>query len=339
MMVWTKVKVAVVCVVVAGMLVICTAEDAAEKPAVVATQADDSSAIIVRTYDVWLLLELERMKCPNATMEHVQDLIMTEVEPQSWVDNGPGRIETDKDGRFVIWHTAAGHGRIAQFIQKKIEEGTPVVVEMKTVTIEKEKIPPELLDPATKKFRGGYMDEGQLSALMRIENTIVGWPRVTVLDGGETYVDVSTDRNYVALQAPTTRPDGTKEYKTGIETVSDGIRSEVGVKVSKDRKQVQLRLHPVIRKLLTIELRHTKPERKGEAPISYQEPMVQTIDSKVDIAVQDGQWFCFDGQEIVGEWEGRGNVNAMVIMLVKATIITATSKDDGRETGAIQGGK
>jgi hypothetical protein len=326
MMTWTKVKVAAM----VGVLVVIGVVGVAVFHA--------AGGVVTRTYDLSELVQAGTDEATAAKLAEMQDLIVAEVEPESWGQEGPGSIRQVGGTTLEITQTSRAHKQVAQFIA---EEGTrrvlQVKVDVRCIAVEKQKLPAELLDPATKQLRTGNIDAKQAEKLVQIAESSLLATQIVVPDGQEAKANVSTDRNYAILQA-TTRPDGSMEYKPKVETVSEGVWVKLSANIAKDRKTVRLMLFPTVTKLLKMEMLEFKPQGKDEPPMHYQSPMTQTVDLAVDIVIADGQYVCLGGQTLAQE-EGKGKAESVLVILVKPTITTGSTRDGGRGTGAIGGGR
>ena len=218
-----------------------------------------------------------------------------------------------------------------------------VYVETRIMTIEKKLLPPEIYDPATKQWRSGFVDEQQVEALVRSalpdqEGRVVTAPRVTVDDGGDASVDVATLHQYRDVKA-TTRPDGSQEYSPTRSDTWDGIRQNITAKTDAGHQVASIKFQLTIQKLLGMEKVLTKPTNPNDKPIEFELPQLQTMHIDTNITVPSGKTALISGQEIAVEYDGRGKVDVVVVVLVKPVIITTTPKDNGQGTGAVLGGK
>lgn len=297
-----------------------------------------AEGVVTRTYDLEGLVQARTDEATAGKLAEMQDLIVAEVEPESWVEGGPGSIRQVGGTVLEITQTSRAHKQIAQFIaDEKTRRVLQVKVDVRCIAVEQQKLPPELLDPATKQLRTGNIDAKQAEKLVQIAGSSLLATQIMVPDGGKASANVSTDRNYAILQA-TTRPDGSMEYKRKVETVSEGVWVNVSANIAKDRKSVRLQLFPTVTKLLKMEVLEFKPQGKDEPPMHYQSPMTQTVDLALDIVVADGQYVCLGGQ-VLAQDDAKGKAESVLVILVKPTITTGSTKDDGRGTGEIGGGR
>ena len=222
-----------------------------------------------------------------------------------------------------------------------------VCVETRIMTIEKKLLPPEIYDPVKKQWRSDFLDDEQVSALVRSTQadqggSVVTAPRTTVDDGGEASIEVSTPHQYRDVSA-TTRPDGSQEYSPTLSDTWDGIRENITAKTDADHKVVGIKFRLTIQKVWGMDKVQTKPTHLDDKPIDFELPRLHTFDINTNIAVPSGRTALAGGEiravadtqaplkstimdrflgrlEPVGD--GKGHVSeCALIVLVKPTII------------------
>jgi general secretion pathway protein D len=163
-----------------------------------------------------------------------------------------------------------------------------------------------------------YLDSYQVNFLIRatqaaVNQSLVTAPRVTVYNGGEAIVTVSTDKSYVASLEPEVA-SGVVGYNPTIGVATDGVSLYVRANVSADRKYVTLYLQPHLSKLLdlspfTFQTAATIPSGGGtngstvftQGSLTIQEPEEQYVDVQTLVSVPDGGTLLLGGQTIAAE--------------------------------------
>lgn len=182
--------------------------------------------------------------------------------------------------------------------------------------------------------------------------TSLSAPRITLRDGGSSYIAVSTDTAYVSDLSPIVAT-GTAAFDPEVGIVSSGVNLLVSATVSADRKYVTLSLTPQRLRLLgftefTVTAQVTPPTTGGPTPPTQfvtgrlQQPTVERTTLQTQVTIPDGGTLLLGGQTIAADIEreagtpvlskipflkrlftntGRSQDEFILLVLVKPTII------------------
>ncbi len=163
----------------------------------------------------------------------------------------------------------------------------------------------QTLAPALNIF-GSFLDNIQVDFLIRAtqadsRTTVVTAPRVVVPNGGNAWVAVTTQQNYVSTLNPVTAQQAVAQAPI-VSTIDSGASLFVRATVTENRRYVMLLLSPNVSRLLDMQ---TFPFSGGTAafPAFIQAPTVSRQTLRTMVSVPDGGTLLIGGQKLASEAE------------------------------------
>ncbi|GEM_PF-4509202 len=268
-------------------------------------------------------------------LKDLADLIRETIGRGSWEGQGAGRgtiRPVPQYAQFVITQTPAIQQAIENLLEKmRTASALQVNVEMHIVTVDPSKIPADLakvMDGPRSVENRGKLEATQFSELMRISESVVTPPRVTLFNGGSAFLAVGTDRNYVSGFKLTE-----KGYGPVIKTVESGFKVEVGAAVSPDGRMVALHISSKETQLIGIDLLKFKSGSNPE--ISVQGPRRNELTRDLQAIVPDNELAVIGKVSMMVEEKAKPGIRTkrMVYLVAKPSII------DQREAVSRAGGQ
>jgi hypothetical protein len=267
---------------------------------------------------------------PPTRAKLVNDLVRLleeTVGADTWRETG-GTIGAIRElsGCLVITQTAASQREIAHLLDQLREvKSFQVTVESRFITVGDPGLReagvkidnPESKDPTSfPSSELTFLDEHQVDSILRsaqapeADRPVVTSPRLTLFNGQQAYVAVTTEREYVSnfKALPTTRPTTLAAtepaaFEPEMSVVTTGVMLDLFVTVSADRKWVTFTLHPQISKLQGID-EVPWPGRPAGSNLTVQQPQIGISDLRTTVSIPDKGTLLLGGLEDPGSGFG-----------------------------------
>ncbi|HLL90008.1 MAG TPA: hypothetical protein VK324_11965, partial [Tepidisphaeraceae bacterium] len=178
---------------------------------------------------------------------------------------------------------------------------------------------------------GTFLDDFQVNFLVRAAQasqttTTLTAPRITLFNGQQAYILLTTQRTYVSNLTPVVG-QGSSSFRPTIDTIDSGVSLSVQATVSADRKYVTMTLQPQLSQLLNLFNYTFQQSSTGVTAVqdddgttrfigssssaptaSIQQPEIAVTIIKTTVNVPDGGTLLLGGQTLAGETEREAGV-------------------------------
>jgi general secretion pathway protein D len=177
----------------------------------------------------------------------------------------------------------------------------------------------QTFEPALNIF-GSFLDNIQVDFLIRAtqadsRTTVLTAPRVVVPNGGNAWVAVTVQQNYVSELQPVAAQEAVAQQPT-VATIDAGASLFVRATVTADKRYVMMLLGPSVSRLLDLQT-FAFSGGTGAFPAFLQFPTISRQTVRTMVSVPDGGTLLIGGQKLASE----GEIEAGVPILSKIPIL------------------